>query len=65
MFRSDMSSVQAAVPDDGWKEMGGPLVHLQFGRATPQQVFGADGWGLDWLLPPGGAKHSVLYTYIV
>ena len=42
------------VPDGGWKDTGGALVHLQFGRTTPQRVFEADGWGLDWLLPPGG-----------
>ena len=51
------------VPDGGWKDTGGPLVHLQFGRATPQQVFGADGWGLDWLLPPGGVAVDCLLMH--
>ena len=41
------------VPDGGWEDTGGPLIHLRFGKSNPQQVFGA-GWGLDWLLPPGG-----------
>ena len=41
------------VPEGGWEDTGGPLIHLRLGRSNPQQVFGAD-WGLDWLLPPGG-----------
>ena len=41
------------VPEGGWEDTGGPLIHFRFGRSTLQEVFGAD-WGLDWLLPPGG-----------
>ena len=45
------------VPEGGWEDTGGPLIHLRFGKSNPRQVFGAD-WGLDWLLPPGGGPSS-------
>ena len=50
------------VPDGGWKDTGGPLIHLQFGKTTPQQIFGA-GWGLGWLFPPGGlaVEHLLMH----
>ena len=49
-----------AVPEGGWDDTGGPLIHLRFGRNTPEEVFGS-GWGLDWLLPTGGwAIHRLL-----
>ena len=40
-------------PDGGWRDTGGALIHLRFGNTPPRRVFLADGWGLDWLLPPG------------
>ena len=30
---------------------------------TPQRVFEADGWGLDWLLPPGGVAVDYLLMH--
>ena len=50
------------VPENCWKDTGGPLIHLQFGKATPQQVFGAD-WGLGWLFPPGGLAVEQLLMH--
>ena len=49
------------VPEGGWDDTGGPLIHLRFGRGTPEEVFGSD-WGLDWLLPPGGWAIHRLFT---
>ena len=49
----DCHPTEWAVPDWGWGDTGGPLIHLRFGRGTPKQAFRAE-WGLDWLRPPGG-----------
>ena len=40
------------VPEGGWSDTGGPLIHLSFGRVPPEVVFGPT-WGLGWMLPPG------------
>ena len=52
-----------AAPDGGWKDTGGALIHLRFGLASPRRVFSADGWGLDWLLPPGEADVDSLLMH--
>ena len=58
----DCHPIGWAVPEGGWEDTGGPLIHLKFGRGTSEQVFGAE-WGLDWLLPPGGSTIDQLLMH--